>query len=314
MTMLFNPIEPFNNFFLKVDETHEIYVEEVGNKNGVPIIFVHGGPGGGISPDHRRYFDPKKFRVILFDQRGCGKSKPFGELKNNTTQDLVADMEKIRIKLGISSWHLFGGSWGSTLALAYAITHADKVLNMILRGIFLVRPQEIKWFYQEGASFFYPQEWQDFLSVIPKNEQDNLVKAYYKRLTSSNSEDVKKAAIAWSKWEGSTSKLIKDTKMIDSFSDETFSYAFARIECHYFINNAFFSSDNWILENIYKISHIKSVLIQGRYDMPCPPISAFLLHQAWANSKLLIIEQSGHSASEAGITKALLEQTNNLVN
>jgi len=314
MTMLFNPIKPFNSFFLKVDETHEIYVEEVGNKNGIPIIFVHGGPGGGISPDHRRYFDPKKFRVILFDQRGCGKSKPFGELKNNTTQDLVADMEKIRIKLGINSWHLFGGSWGSTLALAYAITHADKVLNMILRGIFLVRPQEIKWFYQEGASFFYPQEWQDFLSVIPKDEQDNLVKAYYKRLTSSNSEDVKKAAIAWSKWEGSTSKLIKDTKMIDSFSDETFSYAFARIECHYFINNAFFSSDNWILENIHKISHIKSVLIQGRYDMPCPPVSAFLLHQAWANSKLLIIEQSGHSASEAGITKALVEQTNNLVN
>lgn len=308
--MLFSPIKPYNTFFLKVDDTHEIYVEEVGNNKGIPIIFIHGGPGGGCNEDQRRYFDPNKYRIILFDQRGCGRSKPFGELKNNTTFDLVSDIEKIRTYLKISSWHLFGGSWGSTLALAYAISHPDKVLKMILRGIFLVRPCEIKWFYQEGASIFYPEEWEKFLAPIAKNEQDNLVKAYYKRLTSDNKTEVLSAAKAWSAWEGATSKLIKDPVMINAFSDDDFSYAFARIECHYFINNAFFTTPNWILENIHKINHIKSVLIQGRYDMPCPPISAYLLNKAWTSSTLKIVESSGHSASEKAITEELVKATN----
>jgi proline iminopeptidase len=303
------PIEPFNTFNLPVSDLHTIYVEEVGNPQGKPIVFLHGGPGGGLDEKQRRYFDPKVWRVILFEQRGCGRSTPFGELRENTTFDLVADIEKIRAHLGIKDWHVFGGSWGSTLALAYAITHPERVLGLLLRGIFLVRKCEIDWFYQSGASNFYPEEWCRFLKPIPEAERDNLVAAYHKRLNSSDKEVLHEAAFAWSTWEGATSKLIKDPEMVGRFGDSSFAYAFARIENHYFINGAFFSEDNWILKNVHRIAHIPGVIVQGRYDMPCPPVSAYELHKAWPKSELHIVEAAGHSLSEPGITEVLLAAT-----
>lgn len=313
MTALYPPIEPFNSFKLPVSDIHTLYVEEVGNPKGKPVIFVHGGPGGGIDESHRRFFDPKIWRVILFDQRGCGKSTPFGELKENTTFDLVADMEKIRASLSIGSWHVFGGSWGSTLALSYAIMHPTLTKSLVLRGIFLVRKQEIDWFYQHGASIYYPEEWEKFLAPIPEAERGDMVKAYHKRLNSSDPEVVRTAAVAWSAWEGATSKLKKNEKMVSSFSDDHFAYAFARIENHYFINGAFFKEDNWILNNVDKIQHIPGIIVQGRYDMPCPPVSAYQLHKKWPKSELIIVEEAGHSASEPGITSALVDATNRCV-
>ncbi len=310
MNTFYPPIEPFNRFNLPVSDTHTLNVEEVGNPKGTPVIFVHGGPGGGIDENHRRFFDPKRWRVILFDQRGCGKSTPFGELKDNTTFDLVADMEKIRQHLNIDRWHVFGGSWGSTLALSYAITHPTLVQSLVLRGIFLVRKQEIDWFYQHGASMYYPEEWEDFLAPIPEAERGDLVRAYHKRLNSSDEKTLREAAIAWSKWEGSTSKLKKNDSMVQSFSDDHFAYAFARIENHYFVHGAFFSEDNWILNNVAKIKDIPGIIVQGRYDMPCPPTSAYELHKKWPKSKLIIVEEAGHSASEPGITSALVAATN----
>jgi proline iminopeptidase len=312
MDGLFPEVKPYNTFFMDMGSIHKIHVEEVGNPQGLPVIFVHGGPGGGIDAKHRQYFDPKKWRVILFDQRGCGQSTPFGELKENTTFDLVADMEAIRTHLGIDQWHVFGGSWGSTLALAYAITHPTRVCSMVLRGIFLVRKSEIRWFYQHGASLFYPEEWEHFLAPIPEGERHDLVTAYHKRLNSHDEDVVIKAAKAWSKWEGATSKLIKDSAMVDQFSSDRFAYAFARIENHYFINNAFFDSDNWILDHAKKLQHIPGVIVQGRYDMPCPPVSAYELHKAWPKSELIMVEAAGHSASEAGIARALVNATNKM--
>lgn len=312
METLFSPIEPFNTFTLKMSDLHTIYVEEVGNPKGRPVIFVHGGPGGGCDENHRRYFDPKVWRVILFDQRGCGRSTPFGELRENTTFDLVGDMEKIRLALGIDSWHIFGGSWGSTLALSYAITHPTRARSLVLRGIFLVRNKEINWFYQHGANMFYPEEWEHFIAPIPKAERHDLLSAYHKRLNSVDEGVLREAAIAWSKWEGATSKLRKDTKMIDHFSSPQFAYAFARIENHYFYNQAFLEDDNWILNNASKIQHIPGIIVQGRYDMPCPPISAFELHKAWPQGELIMIEEAGHSASEPGIMDALIKATNQM--
>lgn len=312
MDTLFPEIKPYHTFFLDVGSIHKIYVEEVGNPQGLPVIFVHGGPGGGIDAKHRQYFDPTVWRVILFDQRGCGKSTPFGELKENTTFDLVADMETIRLHLGIDKWHVFGGSWGSTLSLAYAITHPTRVCSMVLRGIFLVRKSEIRWFYQHGASMFYPEEWEQFLAPIPPAERHDLLTAYHKRLNSHDESVVKQAAKAWSAWEGATSKLRKDPVMVEQFSSDRFAYAFARIENHYFYHNAFFDSDTWILDHAKKLQHIPGIIVQGRYDMPCPPISAYELHKAWPKSELVMVEEAGHSASEPGITKALVNATNKM--
>lgn len=306
MKNLYPAIEPYNTFTLKVDDLHTIYVEEVGNPNGKPIVFLHGGPGGGVDAKHRRYFDPDVWRIILFDQRGCGKSTPFGELKSNTTFDLVADMEKIRYKLGITAWHILGGSWGATLALVYAISHPERVLSLILRGVFLLRQQELKWFYQFGAHWFYPEEWELFLKPIPENERHDLMGAYHKRLNGSDKKALHDAAVAWSRWEGATCKLIKDPASIEHFSDDHFAYAFARIENHYFINKAFFEEDNWILNRVQKIQNIPGVIVQGRYDITCPPISAYDLHKAWPRSELVIVEAAGHSMSEVGIADALL--------
>ncbi|MES2504927.1 MAG: prolyl aminopeptidase [Myxococcota bacterium] len=309
MRDMYPEIEPFDTFELPVSDIHTLYVEQSGNPNGKPIVFVHGGPGGGTEPKQRRYFDPKKWRIILFDQRGCGKSKPFSCLEQNTTWDLVADMEKIREKLQIKQWHVLGGSWGSTLALAYAETHPEKVLGLILRGIFLVRRSEINWFYQFGASELYPDAWEDFLAPIPAAERGNLVEAYHRRLTHSDEKVVLEAAKAWSTWEGRTSKLIPDLKFISHYESPDFAHAFARIECHYFKNEGFFEEDGWLLKNASKIAHIPTVIVQGRYDMPCPVRSAYDLSKVLPLAQLQIIQDAGHSAGEPGITEALLDAT-----
>ena len=309
MREFYPPIEPFNHFRFKVSDLHELNVEEAGNPNGYPILFVHGGPGGGISPDHRRYFDPQKYRIVLFDQRGSGESTPCAELRENTTWDLVGDIEKIREHLKIKKWHVFGGSWGSTLALTYAIKHTDRVSALVLRGIFLCRPSELAWFYQSGASNMFPDVWDSYVNEIPQAERGDFIKAYYKRLTSEDLNVRLSAAKVWSKWEAATSRLIVDEKAINEFDEPDRALSFARIECHYFINNAFFSSNNWILENIEKIRKIPGWIVQGRYDVVCPPTSAWELHKAWPESKIQFIPDAGHAASEPGIRSALISAT-----
>ncbi len=305
----FPPIEPYNQGHLKVSEIHSLYFEESGNPQGQPVVFLHGGPGSGTSPDNRRFFDPKSYRIILLDQRGSGRSTPCAELRENTTWDLVADIETLRELLKIEKWVVFGGSWGSTLALAYSITHTEKVKALILRGIFLCRPTEIKWFYQEGASQIFPDIWDDYLKPIPAIEQGDLVAAYYKRLIHEDIEVRLEAAKAWSKWEASTARLFVDFKAIEEFDEPELALSFARIECHYFTHGAFFDTPNWILENISKIRHIPGFIVQGRYDVICPSTSAWDLHKAWPEAKITIISDAGHSASEPGIKSSLIEFT-----
>ena len=306
---LFPNIEPFNTFHLPVSDLHTIYVEESGNKNGKPVIFLHGGPGGGVDPKYRRYFNPKKWHIIMFDQRGCGKSTPFAELKENTTWDLVDDIEKIRNHLSIDNWVVFGGSWGSTLSLAYSQTYPNSCKGLILRGIFLVRKKEIDWFYQEGANNIFPDRWESFLAPIPIEKRDNLMQAYYEILTGDDHFKKIEAAKAWSTWEGSTVRLMQDENFISDFSDEKFAEAFARIECHYFMNNCWFNSNNHLIENVDKIRHIPGVIIHGRYDIICPVVQAWDLHQAWPEADLHIIPDAGHSIFEEGIKDKILEYT-----
>ncbi len=303
------PIEPNQTGHLKVSDVHEIYWEESGNPKGKPAVFVHGGPGGGTDTKHRRFFDPEKYRIILFDQRGCGKSKPFASLDHNTTWDLVDDMEKLRKHLGIEQWQVFGGSWGSTLALAYAESHPSKVTELVLRGIFLLRKKEIDWFYQQGANALYPDAWEPYWNHIPEEERGDMVKAYYKRLTSTDKEVQLAAAKAWSIWEGMTSRLFPDTAMITHYGADDFATAFARIECHYFTHKGFFDRDDQLLANVGKIKHIPCVIVQGRYDVVCPLDSAWALHRAWPEAELMIIPDAGHSAYEPGIARALISTT-----
>ncbi len=307
MTDFYPEITPFNSGHLRVSELHEIYYEESGNPMGYPILFLHGGPGGGTNSDQRRFFDPSYYRIILFDQRGCGQSRPFAELKENTTWHLVSDIEQIKKHLNIQKWHVFGGSWGSTLALTYAIQHPESVTGLILRGIFLCRPSEIHWFYQEGASQIFPDLWEEYLKPIPLNERNNLVKAYYERLTSPDEKTRLEAARAWSKWEGGTSFLIQKPAAVDEFDSPERALPFARIECHYFINNAFFNSNNFILENIERIRHIPGFIVQGRYDVVCPAKSAWDLHRAWPEAELMITPDAGHAAAEPGTRSALVQ-------
>jgi proline iminopeptidase len=309
MKTLYPEIEPFDTGRLKVSPIHELYYEQVGNPTGKPTVFLHGGPGGGISPDYRRYFDPEIYRVVLFDQRGSGKSTPHASLEDNTTWHLVADIERLREHLNIRHWQVFGGSWGSTLALAYAETHPDRVRELVLRGIFLCRKKEIRWFYQEGAGAIFPDVWEEYLKVIPESERADMVSAYYRRLTSEDEAVRLEAARAWSIWEGSTSKLFFDPNSIEKFADPEFALAFARIECHYFMNNAFFDSDNYLIENVGRIRTIPSVIVQGRYDVVCPMMSAWELHRAWPEAELHIIPDAGHSISEPGIINALVNAT-----
>ncbi|MCI0748982.1 MAG: prolyl aminopeptidase, partial [Nevskiales bacterium] len=281
MTEPYPAIEPYRTRRLKVSALHELQVEECGNPEGRPVVFLHGGPGGGVEPWHRQFFDPQKYRAVLFDQRGCGKSTPYAELRENTTWDLVADLEKIRQALGIEKWVVFGGSWGSTLALAYAQTHPERTKALILRGIFLLRPEEICWFYQEGCSRLFPEAWQHYLRPIPESERGDLVRAYHRRLTGSDTDVRREAARAWSLWEGTTSKLLPSECLIKRFGEDAFAEAFACIECHYFVNRGFFETPNWLLENVHRIRKIPGVIVQGRYDVVCPIKSAWDLHRAW---------------------------------
>lgn len=311
---LYPEINPYKTGTLKVSSLHTISYECCGNPEGKNMVFLHGGPGGGINPDHRRFFNPDKYHIILFDQRGCGKSIPFAEIKENTTWDLVEDIEKLKNHLNIETWSVFGGSWGSTLALSYAQTYPNSCEALFLRGIFLLRDKEIKWFYQEGCSRIFPDAWEKYLAPIPPEEREDLVSAYYKRLTSPDKNLRSQAAKAWSTWEASTSKLIPDWEMIEKFGEESFADAFARIECHYFTNSGFFKNENQILENIDSIRHIPAIIVQGRYDVVCPAQTAWDLHRAWPEADLHIVPDAGHSLSEKGISKILIEATDSFAN
>ena len=307
---LFPAIEPYETGFLKVSALHQIYYEVSGNPKGKPVIVCHGGPGGGSTPSMRRYFDPKLYRIVVFDQRGCGRSTPGAELLENTTWDLVEDMEKLRERLEIERWQVFGGSWGSTLALAYAETHPDRVFELVLRGVFTLRQEELLWFYQRGADWFYPDAWQEFLKPIPEEERGDLIGAYYKRLTGEDAAVRLAAAKAWSIWEGGTVSLFPSQERISSFSGDAFALAFARIECHYFVNKGFFDRDDQIIANIDAIRHLPAVIVQGRYDVVTPMRTAWELHQAWPESELVVIQDAGHAASEPGIIDGLVRATN----
>ena len=306
---LYPPIEPYDQGFLAVSSLHTLYYEQCGNPAGKPVVFLHGGPGGGIDPIYRQYFDPSRWRVVLFDQRGCGKSRPYAELRENTTWDLVADIEKLRQHLGIDRWFVFGGSWGSALALAYGQTHPQSCLGFVLRGIFLLRPFELRWFYQSGASYFFPDAWEHYLEPIPPEERDDLLAAYHRRLNDPDPQVRLRAARAWSVWEASTSKLIPSPELIERFDRGEFAEAFARIECHYFVHGGFLDPEDQLLRGVGRLRHLPAVIVQGRYDVVCPPISAWELHQAWPEAEFRMIPDAGHSITEPGIRTALLEAT-----
>lgn len=308
MRTLYPEISSYHKLNLPVDDLHTLYIEESGNPKGIPVIFIHGGPGGGTSSAHRRFFNPEKYRIILFDQRGCGRSTPHSELHKNTTNNLLEDMEKIRKHLSIEQWLLFGGSWGSTLSLLYAQAFPDKVLGLILRGIFLCRKQDIQWFYQRGASAIFPDYWKEYQHPIPTAERHDMLSAYYKRLTSDNEIARMSAAKAWSIWEGRCSTIDPNTDIVDHFGDPHFALAMARIEAHYFINTAFID-ENQILNNCESIKEINTTIIHGRYDMVCPIEQAQALHDRLPNSKFHIVRDAGHSAFEKGITDNLIKTT-----
>ena len=307
---LFPPLEPFNFGFMEKDN-HRIYYEQCGNPDGKPAVFLHGGPGGGGSTQVRRFFDPDKYHVVIFDQRGCGRSLPHGCLENNTTWDLVEDIENLKVKLGIKQWLVFGGSWGSTLALAYSQTYPDSVSEMVLRGIFMLRKKELDWFYQYGASNIFPEAWQKFIEPIEHNERDDLMAAYHKIFLSNNEEKKLNAAIAWSRWEGSTSSLSYNPDMANSFSDPKFALAFALIENHYFVNKGFLEHENQLIESgIDIVRDIPTVIVQGRYDIVCPISTAWELSQNWPEAELIVAPSSGHTAFELEITHELIKATN----
>lgn len=305
-TWLYPPIEPYSTGRLKVSPLHELYFEESGNPAGKPVVFLHGGPGGGSEPKQRRFFHPERYRIIIFDQRGCGRSTPYASLEANTTWDLVEDIEKLRVHLNIERWQVFGGSWGSTLALAYAEANPERVKELILRGIFLLRRQEIEWFYQRGASILYPDAWEPYLAHIPEAERGDLLAAYYRRLTSEDAAVRLAAAKIWSGWEGVTSKLLPDAAFAGHYEEDEFALAFARIEAHYFVNRGFLDRDDQLLRNAEQIRHIPGVIVQGRYDIVCPMESAWALHRAWPEAELVITPDSGHSAFDPPNSRALV--------
>ena len=307
---LYPSIEPFETGFLKASELHQIYYEVSGNPDGKAAVVCHGGPGGGSTPSMRRYFDPAVYRIIVFDQRGCGRSTPLAELRENTTWALIEDMERLRRHLGVERWLVFGGSWGSTLALTYAETHSERVKGLVLRGVFTLRREELLWFYQEGASWLYPDAWEDYLKPIPAAERGDMIGAYYKRLTGSDRDAQLAAAKAWSVWEGGTVSLFPSAERIESFGSDSFAIAFARIECHYFINAGFFERDDQVIAGVGAIRHIPAAIVQGRYDVCTPLKTAWELHKAWPEAELVIVQDAGHAASEPGIIHHLVEATN----
>lgn len=312
MRQLYPSLHPYKHFTLQVDDIHELYIEECGNPDGKPIVFLHGGPGAGCESYHRRFFNPDAYRIILFDQRGCGRSTPHAELKGNTTQDMIADMEQIRERLGLEKWALFGGSWGSTLALAYAESYPGRVSGMIVRGIFFCTDDEIKWFYQQGASKIFPDYWQEYLAPIPEEEHGDLLKAYHERLTGDDEIARIRAAKAWSKWEGSTATLLPSKEVVEHFTDPHTALSVACIESHYFINKGFLE-DGQLLQNAHVLSQIPGAIVHGRYDMICPLENAFKLHRSWLDSDLLVVDAAGHAASEQGIVSALVDATDRLL-
>lgn len=307
---LFPEIEPYRTGWLKVSNTHDIYFEECGSPDGKPALMVHGGPGGGCNPSMRRYHDPARYRIILFDQRGCGRSTPHASLIDNTTWDLVADMERLREHLRVETWQLCGGSWGSTLSLAYAETHPGRVTELVLRGIFLLRKAELDWFYQEGCSWIFPDAYEAYLAPIPPEERENMIEAYHRRLTSGHRETQLAAARAWSIWEGTTLSLFHDQERVHKFGNDSYALAFARIECHYFIHKGFFGRDNRLIEEADQIAHLPGTIVHGRYDVVTPLKNAWDLAKAWPKADLRVVPDSGHAMTEPGIVHEIVTATN----
>ena len=306
---LYPPITPYNSGYLRVSPLHELYYEECGNPQGKPVVFLHGGPGAGINAAARRFFDPAIYRVILFDQRGAGKSRPHASTEDNTTWKLIEDIETLRTFMGVERWQVFGGSWGSTLALAYAQQHPERVTELVLRGIFLLRPKEIQWFYQEGASLVFPDHWENFLAPVPESERDDIVASYARLLNSPNKDELLRAARAWSLWEGVTSNLEMADAGVTQFAADEFAMALARVEVHYFVNNGFFDDPDKLLNNIDMIRDIPTVIVQGRYDLVCPMMSAWDLHKAWPEAAFVIVPDAGHSSFEPGTIHELVLAT-----
>jgi proline iminopeptidase len=303
------PVEPFRHGYLRVSEIHEIYFEECGNPAGKPAVFLHGGPGAGSDKRARQFFDPQHYRIVVFDQRGCGRSRPSASLVENTTWHLVADIERLRKHLGIERWLVFGGSWGSTLALAYSEAHPERVTELVLRGIFLLRYAEIRWFYQHGASEVFPDAWEAYRDAIPADERDDYLSAYYRRLTGTDQRAALAAARAWSTWEASASFLYSNVDNIKKWGEDQFALAVARIECHYFVNRGFLRSEGQLLDDVPRIRHIPTTIVQGRYDMVCPVASAWDLHRTFPEADLRLVPDAGHSAFEAGNAHELVLAT-----
>jgi proline iminopeptidase len=309
MRSLYPDLEPYDSGFLAVDARHRLYYEQCGNPSGKPVVLLHGGPGAGCSAKMRRFHDPAKYRIVLFDQRGSGRSTPHADLVDNTTWDLVADIERLRAHLGVARWQVFGGSWGSTLALAYAQSHPGCVSELVLRGIFMLRRWELEWFYQEGTSRLYPDAWRSYLEAIPEVERGDLISAYHRRLTSSDEATRLDAARAWSVWEASTSLLLPDAGFVDAHRDAHFALSFARIESHYFVNGGFFEVEDQLLRDAHKLHGIPGVIVHGRYDVVCPLQNATDLQRAWPEAQLRISPGAGHSAFEPENLSALVEAT-----
>ncbi len=309
MRSLYPEIEPYSSGHLDTGDGHQVYWEICGNPKGKPAVFLHGGPGSGCSPKHRRLFDPDKYRVLLFDQRGCGRSRPHASLDNNTTWHLVADIERLRAVMGVEQWQVFGGSWGSTLALAYAETHPERVSELVVRGIFTLRRKELLWYYQEGASWMFPDLWEKFLEPIPANERHDLMAAYHKRLTGTDRGEQLRCAKAWSVWEGSTITLRPNRDHATAHADDHFALAFSRIENHYFVNGGFFDADDQLLRDAHKLKKIPGVIVQGRYDVCTPAVTAWDLHRAWPEAAFHIVDDAGHAFDEPGILDRLIAAT-----
>jgi proline iminopeptidase len=301
-------LKPYRQFRLAVETPHELHVEESGNPAGLPVVFLHGGPGAGTETYHRRFFDPAIYRIVLFDQRGCGHSTPHASLENNTTQALIEDIERIRRELDIDRWVVFGGSWGSTLGLAYAQSCPSRVLGLILRGVFLCRERDIQWFYQDGASRIFPDHWKDFVALIPEAYRNNILGAYHRMLTSSDEVGRMAAAKAWSIWEGRTATLNANSDVVKHFANPHVALSLARIECHYFVNQSFLEPDQ-LLRNAQRLRGIPGVIVHGRYDVICPLEQAYALREVWPEAKLDIVPGAGHAAGEPGIVDALIKAT-----